>query len=127
MRRRSSIGIYVAQQAIANTNERLIFPRVAAHGTLPHGHVAVFQHSSAPLLEVVPASFESSKRGRQDEKQKQERRDKANSCFPVTPVNEINDGKYRKRFDRSSDCNEAASHDFAFCPQRNKSAKHQGK
>jgi hypothetical protein len=70
----------------------------------------------------VPRSFESSKRSRQNENQKYKCRDKANGCFPVTPVNQINDGKYRKRFDRSSNCNEAASRDLAFFSQRNEGA-----
>src|SRR5262249_34848249 len=66
--RRSSIGIDMAKQAIGYPNEGLVFPGIAARGTLPTGDFAVFQHPSAPLPEIAPRAFKSSKRRRKNKK-----------------------------------------------------------
>jgi hypothetical protein len=46
----SSVGIDVAKQTVRHAHQRLVFPRVAAHRTLPNADLTVFQHSSAPFL-----------------------------------------------------------------------------
>src|SRR6266571_1230612 len=62
MRSGTSVRIDAAKQAIADANERLIFPCVTALRALSHTGFAVFQHSGAPLLEIAPGSLKSSKR-----------------------------------------------------------------